>query len=54
MTGLSRKVADNFCVSAVHGFAIVNDDPAVDADWGTTGDNFTHVGFHVYLFGRGP
>jgi len=47
-------LADNFSVSAAHGIAIVNTDPAVggsSTDWGTTGSNFTSVGFHVYLFG---
>lgn len=45
---------DNFSVSASHGFAIVNTDPAVGestTDWGTTGANFTNIGFHVYVFG---
>ncbi len=44
----------NFSVSAAQGIAIVNTDfaggPSV-SDWSTTGGNFSHVGFHVYLFG---
>lgn len=48
-------LADNFSVSAAHGLAIVNTDPAggggSSTDWGTTGANFTNIGFHVYLFG---
>jgi hypothetical protein len=47
-------LADNFSVSAAHGLAIVNTDPAVgdsSTDYGTTGANFTNIGFHVYLFG---
>lgn len=46
---------ENFSVSAAHGFAIVNTDPPVGestSDWGTTGANFTNIGFHVYLFGK--
>jgi hypothetical protein len=46
-------LAEDFSVSAAHGFAIVNNNPAVGSsttDWGTTGSNFTHIGFHVYLF----
>ncbi len=49
-------LVDNFSVSASQGFAFVNTDPAVGqstTDWGTTGSNFTHIGFHVYLFGGG-
>jgi hypothetical protein len=47
-------LVENFSVSAAHGFAIVNNDPAVGGsttDYGTTGANFTNIGFHVYLFG---
>lgn len=47
-------LADNFSVSAAHGFGIVNTDPAggpSTTDWGTSGANFTNIGFHVYLFG---
>ncbi len=46
---------DQFSVSAAHGLAIMNRDPAVGqstTDWGTTGANFTNIGFHVYLFGE--
>lgn len=48
-------LTENFSVSAAQGFAFVNTDPAVGpstTDWGTTGANFTNVGFHVYLFGK--
>jgi hypothetical protein len=48
-------LADNFSVSAAHGFAFVNNDPAgpggSSTDWGTTGSNFTNIGFHIYTFG---
>jgi hypothetical protein len=47
-------LAENFSVSAAHGIAIVNTDFAGGGDttdFGTTGSNFTNVGFHVYLFG---
>lgn len=46
-------LTDHFTVSAAHGFAFVNNDPAVGSsttDWGTTGANFTNIGFHVYLW----
>ncbi len=48
-------VTENCSVSAAQGFAIVNENPAVgpsSSGWGTTGANFTSLGFHVYLFGR--
>jgi hypothetical protein len=48
-------LTDRFSVSASHGFAFVNADPAVGSsttDWGTTGANFTNIGFHVYLSER--
>ncbi len=47
-------LADNFSVSAAHGIEFVNLDPAVGGsatDFGTTGSDFSHLGFHVYLFG---
>lgn len=47
-------LADNVSFSAAHGLAIVNTDFADGGsatDWGTTGANFTNIGFHVYLFG---
>lgn len=47
-------LADHVSLSAAHGIAIIKDDPAGGAsftDWGTTGSNFTTIGFHVYLFG---
>jgi hypothetical protein len=48
-------LADNLTMSASHGLAIVNVNPAGPGpsytDWSTTGSNFTELGFHVYLFG---
>ena len=48
-------LVDQVSVSAAHGFAITNFNPAGPGpsftDWGTTGSNFTTIGFHVYLFG---
>jgi len=49
-------LADNVSVSAAQGFGIVNNNPAVGGsttDWGTSGANFTDLGFHVYLFNAG-
>ena len=46
---------DNFSVSASHGIAFRSYDPGFGADsetsFGTFGNNFTNVGFHVYFFG---
>jgi len=46
---------DNFSVSASHGIAFRSFDPGFGADsetsFGTFGNNFTNVGFHVYFFG---
>lgn len=45
-------LTNRFSVSAAHGFAFMNTDPAVGestTDWGTTGANFTNIGFHLYL-----
>jgi hypothetical protein len=47
-------LADNVSFSAAHGIAFVNTDEAgggSTSDFGTTGANFTNIGFHVYLFG---
>lgn len=48
-------LVDQISVSAAHGFAYSNFNPAGAGpsftDWGTTGSNFTTIGFHVYLFG---
>lgn len=49
-------LVDNFSVSAAHGIAFERFNPAdptesSTTDWGTTGANFTNIGFHVYLFG---
>jgi hypothetical protein len=50
---------DNFSVSASHGLAIERFSPAFDDDddtrtsFGTVGNNFTNIGFHVYFFGGG-
>lgn len=50
-------LADNISVSASEGIAITNTNPAgggsSTTDWNTIGNNFTQVGFHVYLFGAG-
>ncbi len=49
-------VVDNVSVSAAQGFAIDNINFAGGGsatNFGTTGSNFTTVGFHVYLFGSG-
>jgi hypothetical protein len=48
-------LVDNVSVSASQGFQFTNFDPAVggsETDFGTTGANFTNLGFHVYLFGQ--
>lgn len=46
---------DNFSVSASHGIAFRSFDPGFGADsqtsFGTFGNNFTNIGFHVYCFG---
>jgi hypothetical protein len=48
-------VAPNVSISASHGLAIENTSPPGDGDsstdFGLFGNNFTEVGFHVYLFG---
>jgi hypothetical protein len=48
---------DNFSVSASHGIAFDSFDPAGPGDkltsFSTIGNNFTNIGFHVYLFGGG-
>jgi hypothetical protein len=48
---------DNFSVSASHGIAFNSFDPAGPGDkltsFSTIGNNFTNIGFHVYLFGGG-
>jgi len=50
-------LADNFSVSASHGFGYSSFDPPGPGDsvssFSTFGNNFTNVGFHVYLFGGG-
>ena len=50
-------LAKNFSVSASHGIAIENFNPAGEGDsttdFTTTGGEFTRVGFHAYLFGGG-
>lgn len=48
-------LADNFSVSASHGLHIESFSPAGDGDsstaFGLFGNDFTEVGFHLYLFG---
>ena len=46
-------IADNLSISASHGIGIDNNNPPVGSsttNWTTFGNNFTEVGFHVYLF----
>lgn len=46
---------DNVSVSASHGIGFVSFDPGFGADsrtsFGTFGNNFTNIGFHVYFLG---
>jgi len=47
-------LTDRFSVSASEGLSFINTSPAgggSTTDWGTTGANFTTLGFHVYMFG---
>jgi len=48
-------IVDNFSVSASHGIGFFSVDPAGGGDsstsFGTLGNNFSHIGFHVYFFG---
>jgi len=48
-------IVNNFSVSASHGIGFFSVDPAGGGDSstsiGTLGNNFTHIGFHVYFFG---
>lgn len=48
-------LVDNFSVSASHGIAFSSFDPGFGADsqssFGTIGNNFTNIGFHVYFLG---
>lgn len=50
-------LAENFSVSASHGIGFSSVDPAgggdSDTSFGTLGNNFTRIGFHVYFFGGG-
>ena len=47
-------LADNFSVSAAHGIGFRSFDPGFGADsqtsFRTRGNNFTTIGFHIYLF----
>lgn len=47
-------LVDNVSVSAAHGFALRRVDPGFGADtetsWGTSGNNFTTIGFHIYMY----
>jgi len=49
-------LVENVSISASHGIAIDNVNPAgggaSHTDWSTFGENFTQIGFHVYLFGK--
>ena len=48
-------IVNNFSVSASHGIGFFSVSPAGDGDSvtsiGTLGNNFSHIGFHVYFFG---
>jgi hypothetical protein len=48
-------IVDNFSVSASHGIGFFSVDPAGGGDsstsFGTLGNNFSLIGFHVYFFG---
>jgi len=48
---------DNVSVSASHGIAFVSADPGFGAgsntSFGSFGNNFTNIGFHVYFLGTG-
>lgn len=48
-------IVKNFSVSASHGIAFSSVDPAgggeSETSFGTTGFNFTNIGFHIYFFG---
>lgn len=47
-------LADNVSVSAAHGISLRRFDPGFGADtetsFGTYGNNFTTIGFHIYMF----
>jgi len=51
-------LVNNFSVSASHGIGFFSVDPAGGGDsstsFGTLGNNFSHIGFHVYFFGGRP
>ncbi len=50
-------IVDNFSVSVSQGIGFFNTDPAGGGDdsssFGTIGNNFTNIGFHIYFFGGG-
>jgi hypothetical protein len=50
-------IVNNFSVSASHGIGFFSVDPAGGGDsqtsFQTLGNNFTHIGFHVYFLGGG-
>ena len=50
-------LVNNFSVSASHGIGYFNESPAGGGDSessvGTLGNNFTHIGFHIYFLGGG-
>lgn len=51
-------LVNNFSVSASHGIGFFSVDPAGGGDsstsFGTLGNNFSHIGFHIYFFGGRP
>jgi hypothetical protein len=48
-------IVDNFSVSASEGIGFFSDSPAGGGgsvtSFGTLGNNFSHIGFHIYFFG---
>ena len=50
-------IVNNFSVSASHGIGFFNIDPPGGGDssssFGTLGNNFSHIGFHIYFLGGG-
>ena len=54
---MKKFLVDNFRVSAAHGIGYRSFNPAGPGDsqtsFGSLGNNFTNIGFHVYFFGGG-
>jgi len=51
-------IVKNFSVSASEGIGFFSESPAGGGDsvtsLGTLGNNFSHIGFHIYFFGANP